>query len=670
MIISDLASLIQAVGYFGIFAIVFAETGLLIGLFLPGDSLLFTAGLLASEGTLDLRVLLAVCFVAAVAGDSVGYALGVRYGRRLFERESGRFFQRGHLLRTEEFFARHGGRAVVLARFLPVLRTMTPVVAGIGAMRYRRFLAFNVLGGLLWAVGVTLAGYALGSAIPGASQYLLPLVLLIVAASSLPAAVHLWREHAEEVSRSIRRRAVYRLVAAALLLALLTTLGLVVRTGASSSLDELIASPIRGLGTTPLGVLFATLDRLGSVPVWTTLVVLTAVLAWRVGRRGPALFLLAGLTAEIATALVKAVVDRPRPLDHVTDLVATASFPSGHVVRTVVALGLVVALVVPRRRRSGAVVAAMLFLLAMGLARVASGEHWPSDVLGGYLLGGAALSLLLAVAAIFDANYEDANYERISPDPTTNAPVRVRSAPRAPARAPGPWKLSWWTLFGLVTFTLILASVRLVTDLPGVADAEIRVGSLVTQHASADSRVVPPRTFTQSLVAVEDERFYQHPGVDLIAAARVAWGARPGGTSQEAGATLAQQLAKLLYIEGDDNTLAKKVHMAVLALQLEQRYSKQEILEMYANAVYFGGGYWGIDAASHGYFGKPAVQLDWAEASMLAGLPRAPSTYAPSANFDLARQRQKTVLAALVRNNFLTQAEADSAYTELTALGR
>lgn len=197
----DLATLIRAVGYLGVAAIVFAESGLLIGFFLPGDSLLFTAGFLASQGALQIVPLVALCFVAAVAGDSAGYAFGQRVGRRLYARPDTRLFRREHLLRAEAFFARHGGKAIVLARFIPVVRTFTPVVAGAGAMPYRQFVGYNVLGGFLWAVGVTLAGYFLGSAIPGIDRYLLPIIAAIVILSVLPMGWHWWRARGTAADR-------------------------------------------------------------------------------------------------------------------------------------------------------------------------------------------------------------------------------------------------------------------------------------------------------------------------------------------------------------------------------------------------------------------------------------------------------------------------------------
>lgn len=208
----DIEALVRAAGYVGLAAIVFAESGLLVGFFLPGDSLLFTAGFLASQNLLDIRVLLPLLFVAAVVGDAVGYAFGNRVGRRLYQRPNSRFFKQHHLLRAEQFFLRHGGKAVVLARFLPVVRTFTPVIAGAGAMPYRRFAAFNVIGALLWAVGVTLGGYYLGRLIPDVDRYLLPIIVLIIFVSVLPSAIHVWRESGDEITawargRLARRRA-------------------------------------------------------------------------------------------------------------------------------------------------------------------------------------------------------------------------------------------------------------------------------------------------------------------------------------------------------------------------------------------------------------------------------------------------------------------------------
>lgn len=195
----DLEKLIATIGYVGIFAIVFAESGLLIGFFLPGDSLLFTAGAIAGNQqlqstlkvNLDYPVLAIGCFVAAVAGDSVGYWFGKRVGRGLFNREDSLLFKKKYLLEAEALYEKHGGKIIVLARFMPIVRTFAPIVAGVGTMHYRRFVSYNVIGGFLWAVGVTTAGYLLGEAAEG---YLLPLILIIIIVSVLPPALHVLKD--------------------------------------------------------------------------------------------------------------------------------------------------------------------------------------------------------------------------------------------------------------------------------------------------------------------------------------------------------------------------------------------------------------------------------------------------------------------------------------------
>lgn len=189
-LIMDLKVLIESIGYLGIFAIIFAESGLLLGFFLPGDSLLFTAGFLASQEILSLPVLLIICFVAAVLGDSLGYYIGHKFGRKLFSREDSIFFHKKHVLMSEKFFQKHGAKAVVLARFVPIVRTFVPTIAGIGSMKYATFLRFNIIGGMLWAICIPFAGYFLGTVVPDVDRYLLPIILLIVLASIMPGIIH------------------------------------------------------------------------------------------------------------------------------------------------------------------------------------------------------------------------------------------------------------------------------------------------------------------------------------------------------------------------------------------------------------------------------------------------------------------------------------------------
>ena len=192
----DLEMLLRTVGYLGLFAIVFAETGLLIGFFLPGDSLLFTAGFLASHGHFNIAIVVLGCFVAAVIGDSVGYSVGQRFGPQLFTKPESRYFKPDHLRKSEAFFAEHGGKSVILARFIPIVRTFTPVVAGMSSLRYPSFVVYNVVGALLWAVGVPLAGFFLGQLVPAeqTEKVMIVVVLLILVLSIVPAALKLWKE--------------------------------------------------------------------------------------------------------------------------------------------------------------------------------------------------------------------------------------------------------------------------------------------------------------------------------------------------------------------------------------------------------------------------------------------------------------------------------------------
>ena len=179
-------SLIDTFGTLGIFAIVFAESGLLIGFFLPGDSLLFTAGLLASRGFSNIVLLMVGCAVSAIVGDQVGYVIGRRAGPALFRRPDSRFFHQKNVERARKYFEEHGSRTIILARFVPVVRTFAPMVAGVAEMEYRRFVTFNVVGGLLWGAGVTLLGYLLGNTIHDIDRWLLPIIGLILAVSFVP----------------------------------------------------------------------------------------------------------------------------------------------------------------------------------------------------------------------------------------------------------------------------------------------------------------------------------------------------------------------------------------------------------------------------------------------------------------------------------------------------
>jgi membrane-associated protein len=181
-----------------VFAVVFAESGLLVGCFLPGDSFLFSAGLVAGiYHRPNIVALVIVAFAAAVLGDQVGFQIGQRTGPRLFQREDSRFFKQSYVGRANAFFERHGSKAIVLARFVPIVRTFTPVLAGVGAMKYRVFLVYNVLGGLLWSLLATLLGWGLGQRYPKIENYLTPAAVVIVALSVTPMLVELWRHGRE-----------------------------------------------------------------------------------------------------------------------------------------------------------------------------------------------------------------------------------------------------------------------------------------------------------------------------------------------------------------------------------------------------------------------------------------------------------------------------------------
>lgn len=203
----DLAGFIRGAGYAGLFGIIFAESGLLVGFFLPGDSLLFTAGFLASQGFFDITTVVIICFAGAVLGDSFGYAFGKKTGPYIFRKEDSLFFRKSHLERAAIFYERHGGKTLILARFLPIIRTFAPILAGVGKMRYSVFLLYNAIGGALWAVGLILVGYFLGNFIPNVDRYIIPLILIIILLSSIPPLFHIFKEkeHREEIYRILRR---------------------------------------------------------------------------------------------------------------------------------------------------------------------------------------------------------------------------------------------------------------------------------------------------------------------------------------------------------------------------------------------------------------------------------------------------------------------------------
>ena len=210
----DLVTFIQTVSILGVALVIFAESGLLIGFFLPGDSLLFTAGFLIFTGVLNVNIVITilVLFIAAAIGDSVGYAFGNKAGPRIFSKPDARLFKKEYLIQAQEFYEKHGAKTIVLARFIPIVRTFAPIVAGASNMSYRRFIAFNLLGAFLWTAGVTGAGYFLGSWFEMAGididKVILPIIAVIIIISVLPPAIHIFKDkkNRDIFARSIKKQ--------------------------------------------------------------------------------------------------------------------------------------------------------------------------------------------------------------------------------------------------------------------------------------------------------------------------------------------------------------------------------------------------------------------------------------------------------------------------------
>lgn len=182
----NLTHLIQISGYIGVTAIIFAESGLFFGFFLPGDSLLFTAGFLASQGFFNLPLLILLTTSAAITGDSVGYWFGKKIGPYIFTRPDSFWFSQKRVHQAKKFFDTYGSKSIILARFIPAVRTFTPILAGVAGMHYKKFLTYNVIGGVLWGSGLPILGYILGTRIPNPDKFIIPIVLGIIILSFIP----------------------------------------------------------------------------------------------------------------------------------------------------------------------------------------------------------------------------------------------------------------------------------------------------------------------------------------------------------------------------------------------------------------------------------------------------------------------------------------------------
>lgn len=194
--VTDVRGLIQLGGLLMVCTIVFVETGLFVGFFLPGDSLLVTAGVFAAAGDLNVLTLLIGASACAVAGDQLGYLIGRRAGQALYNRPDSRFFKKKHLERAHAFYERHGAKTIVLARFVPIVRTFAPAVAGAAEMQYRRFVFYNVCGGVFWVLSTVLLGFFLGRAVPDIERHIHLVIAVVIFLSILPGVIELYRSRA------------------------------------------------------------------------------------------------------------------------------------------------------------------------------------------------------------------------------------------------------------------------------------------------------------------------------------------------------------------------------------------------------------------------------------------------------------------------------------------
>jgi membrane-associated protein len=191
--LTDVRGLVQAGGYIALAIIVFTETGLMIGFFLPGDSLLVTAGLFAAKGDLNIVVLNVLLMTCAILGDATGYYIGKKLGPALFRKEDSLLFKKKHLIATHEFYERHGGKTIIIARFVPIVRTFAPVVAGMAGMGYRRFALFNIIGGIGWVFSMTMLGYLLVTMFPATEQHIEKVIIVVIFLSILPGIIEWMR---------------------------------------------------------------------------------------------------------------------------------------------------------------------------------------------------------------------------------------------------------------------------------------------------------------------------------------------------------------------------------------------------------------------------------------------------------------------------------------------
>ena len=200
----NLEDMITTIGIVGLFGVIFAESGLFFGFFLPGDSLLVTAGLLASQGFFRIELLIPLLIFAAIAGDSVGYWFGRKIGQAIFKKEDTFLFKKSHITKAHSFYEKHGGKTIIIARFIPIIRTFAPIVAGAVDMTYKKFISFNVFGGIFWVSLMLLFGYFLGNVFPNIDKYLLPVIAVIILLSILPGIIEIFKNNKEKIFTKIK----------------------------------------------------------------------------------------------------------------------------------------------------------------------------------------------------------------------------------------------------------------------------------------------------------------------------------------------------------------------------------------------------------------------------------------------------------------------------------
>jgi membrane-associated protein len=415
--IDNLLSSLGPVAVLAVMAIVFAESGLLAGFFLPGDSLLFATGLLTASGVLGVPIAVVVVLVtvAAVAGDQVGYLIGRRYGPRLLSRPRSRLLTPAHLGRAATFFDRYGRPAVVLARFVPVARTFTPVAAGAAHMPRLTFTGFNVIGATLWCTSMLTAGYLLGG-VPFVHRHIELITLGIVAASLVPGGISVLRSRFGRPSppRLLSLAAVGGTSAAGALAVAVT------RGNWPATWDPPLHATVVAHRTTHLTTAAQAVSFVGSETVLAALSVLLAVVLLLARRRRDALVVAAGMAgAALLIVGIKHLVGRARPgaTDVIGPVEHSYSFPSGHTLGTAILAGLVVWVLrghlTSTARRTGACAAAALVSCSVGASRVYLGYHWPTDVVTGLLVAGAWLAALALLTRLPGAGEEPRGVKRL-----------------------------------------------------------------------------------------------------------------------------------------------------------------------------------------------------------------------------------------------------------------